>query len=218
MQTRGVPAARGFTLIEIMVVVTIIAGLIAVGSLMVNKAMSKKSQQESQGRVNAIGLALEQLHAVDQLGRYPPTDISKIQIGAYSGKNLGQMNDKNVGAEALFVAFRLPNINVRPQGLDEATANTDDDKAQSTTGTQLQKEDLFEYVDTWGNPIVYLSAADYKDVTRVEQYVLGNGTAVKVVALKNETTGEYIRPDSFQLYSMGPDGQPGTDDDLVFGK
>ena len=121
-------------------------------------------------------------------------------------------------ADAFFVAFRLPNINVRPQGLDEATANTDDDKAQSTTGTQLQKEDLFEYVDTWGNPIVYLSAADYKDVTKVEQYVLGNGTAVKVVALKNETTGEYIRPDSFQLYSMGPDGKPGTDDDLVFGK
>ena len=48
--------------------------------------------------------------------------------------------------------------------------------------------------------------------------MLVDGTVVKVAAMKNEKTSEYIHPDSYQLFSLGPDGKPGTDDDIVWAK
>jgi prepilin-type N-terminal cleavage/methylation domain-containing protein len=209
----------GFTLIEVMVVIAIIASLIGAGSLMLGIASKKRMITETQGRFNGIGAALEQLHNTDQLGRYPPTQISKLVYSGFDGSKFGgQPNATNVGIESLYVVFRLPGISVKPQGLDaeNAVGNTDDDKALSPVG-DMKKPDLFEYMDSWGNPLVYISASDYKDPSKVEQYVLGNGTQVKVAPKKNEKTGDFVRPDSFQLWSMGPDQQPNTDDDIVYG-
>ena len=216
---RTLQGSEGFTLIEIMVVIAIIAALIGAGSLMINIGIKKKAVMQTQSRLSAIGAALEQLRSNDQLGRYPPTQIGKLVFQGFDGKKFGgQPNEDNVGIETVYVVFRLPLIAVMPQGVDDAIANTDDDKCSNPVG-KLQKPDLFEYVDSWDNPLVYISASDYKDTAKVEQYVLGDGqhTKVKAVAKKNATTGEYLRPDSFQLYSMGPDGVPDTDDDLVYG-
>src|SRR2546422_7643 len=65
-------------------------------------------------------------------------------------------------------------IRVRPEGLDaeNAIGNTDEDKGSVTEG--LTKSDLFEYLDSWGNPIIYFNSRDYKDPTKVEQYMLNN--------------------------------------------
>ena len=209
----------GFTLIEIMVVIAIIASLIGAGSLMLNIAQKKRMIADSQGRYNGLGAALEQIRSADQLGRYPPSQISKLIVAGFDGAKFGgQPNATNVGNEALYVVFRLPGMSVMPAGVDAESAlgNTDDDKALTVVG-KLQKPDLFEYLDAWGNPLVYFSASDYKDPSKVEQYVLGNGTSVKVAPLRNEKTGEFVRPDSFQLFSMGADQQPNTDDDLMYG-
>jgi prepilin-type N-terminal cleavage/methylation domain-containing protein len=211
----------GFTLIEIMVVIAIIASLIAATSLMLSIGNKKKAQTETWGRLNGIGAAIEQLRSTDQLGRYPPTEITKLSFQGFDGKKFGQPNATNVGIETIYVAFRLPGINVTPSGVEaeDAVGNTDDDKASSMVG-KMAKPDLFEYLDAWGNPLVYISASDYKDPSKVAEYVLGDAahTHVKVAPKKNEKTGEFVRPDSFQLFSMGPDGIPGTDDDMVFGQ
>jgi hypothetical protein len=137
-------------------------------------------------------------------------DGSKFMAGA---------NDVNVGIETVFVVFRLQGVNVAPQGVDGegSVGNTDGDKAGSTTGTKLAKADLMEYLDAWGNPLVYFSSADYKDPSKVETYMLGTGEKIKAAPRRNEKTGEFVRPDSFQLYSLGPDGKPGTDDDIFYG-
>ncbi len=211
----------GFTLIEIMVVIAIIASLVTAGSLMLSIAAKKKMISDTQGRVNAIGAALEQLHDPNQLGRYPPTSLAKLgSVKGFDGsKFMGGANDVNVGIETIFVVFRLEGMSVMPQGVDGegSVGNTDNDKANSTAGTKLAKSDLMEYLDAWGNPLVYFSSADYKDPSKVETYMLGTGEKIKVAPRKNEKTGEYVRPDSFQLFSMGPDGKPDTDDDIVFG-
>ena len=211
----------GFTLIEIMVVIAIIASLIGASSLMLSIANKKKMETETKSRLTALGAAIEQVRNADQLGRYPPTEIGKLFFSGFDGKKFGgQPNATNVGIETIYVVFRLPGINVPVTGLDaeDATGNLDDDKAMSPVG-KMAKPDLFEYLDSWGNPLVYISATDYKDPSRVAEYVLGNSAHehVKVAPKKNDKTGEFVRPDSYQLFSMGPDGKPDTDDDLVFG-
>jgi prepilin-type N-terminal cleavage/methylation domain-containing protein len=215
----GLRGDGGFSLIEVMVVLAIIAGLIATGTLMLGVAQRRKLKQETEGRLSALAAAIEQLKSNDQLQRYPPTSLSKLTFAGFDGAkwNAGA-NGKNVGIETIYVCFRLPGITVAPSGLDAegAIGNTDGDTASSVIG-KLQKTDLFEYLDAWGNPFVYFSASDYKDATKVEQYVLGNGQEVKVAPLTNEKSGEFQRLGSFQLFSLGPDGKPGTDDDVAYG-
>jgi prepilin-type N-terminal cleavage/methylation domain-containing protein len=209
----------GFTLIEVMVVIAIIATLIGTGSLMIRMAMKKKAITQTQGRLSTIGMGIEAMKNSDQLGRYPPTQLAKLSFSGFDGaKTAGGMNETNVGIETVYACARLKGINVPTSGLDEAVDNTDDDKAIAPIGTAA-KPDLFEYVDFWGNPFVYINASDYKNMQKVEQYVLGNEThdQVKVEPHKVEKTGEFVRPDSFQLFSMGPDGKPNTEDDIMFG-
>jgi len=218
--TKRRAAEEGFTLIEIMVVIAIIASLIGTASLMLNIARKKQLVTQTQGRLNTLGAALEDLHNTNQLGRYPPTSLAKLTFQGFEGsKFMAGANDTNVGIETLYVVFRLPGLNVRPQGLDgdDCIANTDGDKAPIAI-PGMAKSDLFEYVDAWGHPLVYFASADYKDPSKVELYVLSEGgEKVKVHPKINEKTGEFLRPDSFQLFSLGPDGKPDTDDDIIYG-
>ena len=150
----------GFTLIEIMVVIAIIASLIGAGSLMLNIATKKRMVTDTQGRLNGIGAALEQLHNTDQLGRYPPTQLAKLSFPGFDGvKFTSGTNDTNVGIETIYVVFRLPGMNVTPSNVDgeDCTGNTDGDKATLVVG-KLAKPDLFEYLDAWGRPFVYFAA------------------------------------------------------------
>lgn len=216
----GLRSDGGFSLIEVMVVLAIIAGLIATGTLMLGVAQKRKLKSDTEGRLKSLAAAIEQLKSNDQLQRYPPTSLSKLTITGFDGAkwNAGA-NDKNVGIETIYVCLRLPGITVSLTGFDAdgAIGNTDDDQASAVIG-KLQKTDLFEYLDAWGNPFVYFSSSDYKDASKVEQYVLGNGEVIKVAPLTNTKTGEFRQMGSYQLFSLGPDGKPGTDDDVVWGE
>ena len=217
----GPHGVGGFSLIEVMVVLAILAGLITTGTVMLGIARKKQRVHETELRLAALAAAIEDLRSNDNLQRYPPANIAKLSYTGFDGAkwNAGA-NTKNVGIETLYVCFRLPGIHAMPKNLDaeDCIGNTDGDSASAPIGN-LQKTDLFEYLDAWGNPFVYFSASDYKDTSKVEQYVLNDEahTEVKVAPRKNEQNGEFQRLDSYQLMSLGPDGQPGTEDDIVFG-
>jgi hypothetical protein len=77
--------------------------------------------------------------------------------------------------------------------------------------------DLFELADSWGNPIVYIQAADYD---REFHYIsIGVKSGVEeefsVRAQKSAKTGRYEEPTSFQLFSAGIDGIFGNEDDIA---
>lgn len=212
----------GFTLIEILVVIAIIAAILGGISLMITKAADVKEKLAAQTRLTSLGAAVDSLHAPDQLGMYPPSRIDQLKgpgnMGPI-GKKLGvPPNDVNSGIETLYVALRLKGVKVLLAGFEDDTSimNLDGDSAAEAV-PDMPNAQLFEYVDPWNNPFVYISNRDYKDPKRVERYLLGNGQEVKV-APATRPNGEFVRADSFQLFSMGPDGIPGTEDDIMYGQ
>jgi prepilin-type N-terminal cleavage/methylation domain-containing protein len=212
----------GFTLIEILVVLAIIAGILGGISLMIAQATRSKQKLAATGRVNNLGAALEQLRAPEKLGGYPPTRMENL-VGPGSmgpvGRKLGNPNDTNCGIESVYVALRLKGINLGSvpefEG-DDALGNLDGDRAVEAV-PDMATNDLWEYLDPWGNPIVYIHSRDYKDPKKAERYVLKDGREVKVAPARRQN-GEFVRADSFQLFSVGPDGEPGTEDDITYGQ
>ena len=70
------------------------------------------------------------------------------------------------------------------------------------------------YFDIWGNPYVYIHHRDYG--TKFS-YQSPEGLLFEVEAQKNPATGTYYAPTTFQLWSLGSDGenQNGEGDDIV---
>ncbi len=206
---------EGFSLIELLVVITILAALAAGGTVFVRIANRNREKAITEGRLQSIAIGLEEVKKA--LGYYPPTytrDLRSPGGKEKIGEKVGVPNETNVGIETVYIAFHMAGVKPDMQGLgDDALANTDKDNVAELVG-DLQVSDLFEYVDVWGNPFVYLAGKDYKDVSKVETYVLANGTEVKVTPKTSDKQGIFVRAQSFQLFSMGPDGVPGTEDDL----
>jgi hypothetical protein len=81
---------------------------------------------------------------------------------------------------------------------------------------------LFEIKDAWGNPLVYFADADYADAEKVPHTYMtastreNEGEEGGMVDVKpwRLQTGGFAQPGKFQLFSMGPDGVPNTDDDI----
>lgn len=208
----------GFTLIEILVVIAIIAALLGGISLMVAQAGKAKMVNLAKTRVSMLGSALELLKSPEKLGMYPPTRPEKIVgPGGPVEKQLGALNDTNCGIESVYVAVRLKGMGVSVEGFDDEGAidNLDGDKAAAAV-PDMRDATLYEYMDPWGRPFVYIHSRDYKDMKKVERYKLPDGSEVKV-APRTLANNEFARATSFQLFSMGPDGEPGTDDDIHFG-
>lgn len=112
-------------------------------------------------------------------------------------------DDANAGIETLRVA-----LIVAGTAVDGASvADTDGDEGSDLRGR--------EYVDTFGNPLVYFDAASYEAFSDGGALVaLRGGTRIRVMPLR--TKDGWFRGDSFQLFSIGPDLEPGTDDDIHF--
>lgn len=221
-RSNGVTARSGFTLIEVMVVMAILAGLVAGVTVMVRAAQGKKEVFATKTRLGEIAAGLEMLKSPDKLGAYPPTDVTGLYGPGKSGnvgKQLGGGNDKNCGIESVWVAFHLSGIRVSSQALDDPAAygNLDGDSGAAAVG-EMPDAQLREYLDAWGQPLVYIHNRDFKKMDKLDTYVLADGkTEVKVQPRKN-SLGEFESTASFQLFSIGPDATPGTDDDVVYGQ
>jgi prepilin-type N-terminal cleavage/methylation domain-containing protein len=194
---------RGFTLIEILVVVAIIGLLISIISVAVAK-------QAGAGQVAECKAQLEQLKLIadsyaSRMGDYPPSHLAAVGVKDH--------NKVNEGIEALVVAFKSPSYTgLRPEeGWLANTDNDKDDRLKLVDGSHA----LLELVDPWDNPILYIANGDYGDQF---PYRFNAGSGYEDFTLKaavNPLTGAPHEFDSFQLLSAGPDGLPGTDDDIA---
>ena len=207
----------GFTMIEILVVVTIIVVLMGLVAVIIPMAFGERDESVTQTRMDAISSMIKKISGPRQLGMPPAADVSLLvgPKGEQVGKEIGPGNDLNRGIEAVFVAIHLAGLAVdRADIKDDWLGNTDED-VMASNPTVSQSTELYEFVDAWGNPFAYFSAEDYdrpKDVGKIQ---MKDGSIQEVSPKKSERTGNFLNLGTFQLISAGQDQVFGTDDDIV---
>jgi len=196
-------ASRGFTLIEILVVIAIIGLLMSILVVSLGRQAEAGRIAECRARLEQIKLLAESYS--DRVGDYPPSHLGVLGVK--------ENNRINEGIEAFVAALKASSYaGRRPE--EGWLANTDGDKDDSLKLVDGSHA-LLELVDPWDNPIVYIANGDYRDEF---VYRFGAGSTSEDITLRaaiNPLTGAPQQFDSFQLLSAGPDGQPGTDDDIA---
>ena len=202
---------RGFTFIEVLVVMGIIAVLVGLSvagiTYFLHTRMPKMKTgnrlNKITGYVNGWKLRFE---------RYPPSDPTRIHKAA-GGKPLPAMPDGfNVPTESLYQALTWPGA-VEISFPDDEIGNTDGDEFGKPSHAGPIP---LEFIDAWLNPIVYFKHTQYDEAANSPRsYINGEGEEVEAVPWRQSSNSEaFAEPSSFQLFSMGPDGQPNTSDDV----
>ena len=200
-----VPTRGGFTLIELMAVLVILSILIAVLVTQLGSADDVAKSKITKGLLDEIGAVIGSYD--DAHGDFPPSSFTPEQ---------GQPpNPTNIGAECLVIALFSKGFAPTGGNLDEQLCNTDGDQSKVKL-TDFGSLELFEFRDSWGNPIAYFHRADYG---RAQLYVTidantGESVETELRAVRNQKLGRYYAHDKYQLRSAGPDGRFGTDDDV----
>lgn len=194
----------GFSLVEILVVITIIGLLMAMSGGAYLIFFKEAESASTQAFITELGMYADGYN--DVRGDYPPSRLKYLGL-ATTG------DDANEGVEAFVQAlYNKDYTGNRPDNTSEFI-NMDDDEANKNK-TLWSKADLFEFQDAWGNPIIYIRHSDYK---KKFTYTLEGETGVEsfqVQALRNPKTGEYYKFESYQIISVGPDGEFDTGDDV----
>jgi prepilin-type N-terminal cleavage/methylation domain-containing protein len=196
---------KGFTLIEILVVLSIVAMLIGITAFALGKFRSQGEVAKTQAIITSMGNLLEQYRT--NTGDYPPSNLASF--GIRGTKALFE------GNEAMVVAmFRKDYSGSRPE--ESMLANLDDDTADKNI-TIFDKPALFEIVDAWGNPLVYLRHDSYETSQEYESLRQIDGELVRaqVKGVRSDKTGSFHNKEKYQLSSAGEDGVHGTEDDIA---
>lgn len=208
--------ARGFSFVEILVVMGIIAVLVGLGLGAFKIVQAKAPEVKTKALLQKMRANVDAWKASNKATL--PSDLQKLGLLGLPFKpgKPQPPNTTNAGIEAVVQCLYLPGSDQSPD-IDGDLANTDGDhldKVLAKTGSA----DLFEVVDAWGNPLVYFTDAEYRDAEKSPPtYILGEeagGRAVTPRPWRNEPGGAFSQAGGYQLYSMGPDGEPNTDDDI----
>jgi prepilin-type N-terminal cleavage/methylation domain-containing protein len=221
---------RGFTLIEVLIVVSIIILLAAVLIISFSGAFNKSKEAQTKTTIETLKSNVETYQTA--WGIPPPANLG--DLGALAGyPALADPNKTNIGIEALVLALRSkreqgPYIDAPLLQDDTRRTNLDMDNAlEAALDARYidiepnSSRELFEIVDAWGNPLVYL---DLKTITRGNYEFdvnLANGTTTRIDAtacsdaLRHPVTGQL--PTGYVIWSFGEDGinQYGLGDDIT---
>ena len=214
-QTRNTPRRRqqGFSFIEILIVMGIISVL--VGGIIVAIGMWTRKGPEfaTKNTINKTKLMIEDWKSKFEM--YPPSDVTRIAAVAGGGDKAQPPDNKtNEGIEAVYQALYWPGFTNDPEWSDDELSNLDEDKLRKAVNKHGGAE-LMEIKDAWGSPLIYFHRDDYvKYAEGGAQYLNVNLDDVYPKPYRNED-GSFRNPSTFQIWSMGPDGEPNTDDDIV---
>lgn len=199
-------SSRGFTLIEMLVVIAILSLLLTLGATQFSKFLGKGKEAQTIATVEQLKALLEEYR--NETSDYPPS-----RLAAYGIKS---RNDLNEGIEALVVGLFHKDYAGRRFDDEGRMTNGDGDSADKNVTTHA-KPVLLEVIDAWENPLVYFR---YDDYSRTQEYEFMDGDTMEieshsVAAAQSELTGGYQKKESYQLVSVGEDGKYGTEDDIT---
>ncbi|HEX5138021.1 MAG TPA: type II secretion system protein [Planctomycetota bacterium] len=188
---------RGFTLIEVLVVVSILGVLAGLISVLITQAGKKRLEFETTQTITLVRTAIENYNS--DFHRLPPETMAAFAGTQWAGLSVSG-NTTNECNECLLVALRHPDLRTPLDQLptSEPYGNRDRDIWNKIPmGSDVV--DAKEILDAYGNPIVYITKNHYDDTIQV---TLIDETIVDVHAVKR-SGGAYYNPDGFQLISLG---------------
>lgn len=199
---------EGFTLIEVLVVVSILGVLAGLISILVVQAQGKKDELNTDLIVKTqVPTAIDRFKA--EFKKLPPMSVAELAAyPRWAGLALTG-NTTNECNECLLVALNHPDLTTPLNQLPgpQPFGNTDDD-IWSKIPDGSADENAKEILDAWGNPIVYIRSTFYDTPVKI---VKGDGTEVEVSAVKRPS-GVYYNQDSYQIISLGKNGVQDDDD------
>lgn len=201
----------GFTLVEVLVVIAIIAVLAGLVTVSVQKARSFFHRKATRAEILQLIQAANNYKT--EFGDHPPTFL------------LEKTNGLNEGNESL-----LLHLFTRQRGgpfmeeiPPERLENLDGDRLAGAELAAIRKRvnplwetpDLLEYCDYWGNPFVYIHHRDYRSRRKLGYQGI-DGSRQQVIPAKSAKTGVHHGATSFQIWSFGPNGinENGQGDDI----
>ena len=204
--------ADGFTLIEILIVITILGVLMAVLLPNVLGGWEGAQRSETEGRLTLLRTEIEAFERQDKHSWYPPDNFKSPDPDF---KVLAKEDGVNSGIESLVIFLSQKQ---RSPFSDKAEwlANTDQDK-NSGDIPGLSTIEKREVVDAWGTPIAYFVSWT-KGYEREQLVQPSEGEVQKVRAVKYPKSGKPLNEGRYQLISAGPDMTFGTDDDITWPK
>lgn len=190
---------RGFTLIEVLVVVSILGVLAGLISVLITQAGKKRLEFETQQAITLVRTAIDNYNA--DFKRLPPETMAGFAGTKWAGLAISG-NATNECNECLLVALRHPDLRSPLDQLSgsDPYGNTDNDIWNKIPNGSTVV-DAKEILDAYGNPIIYITKNRYEEPVQI---ALRDGTPIEVRAVQRPSGGFY-NPDGFQLISLGKD-------------
>ena len=201
---------NGFTLIEILVVVSILGVLMGLVSYLVVTARRKGDQFQADGAMTNLNSMIEKY--VQEFKRPPGMTVAELKrMKAYEGLQID--NNVNENSECLLVAMRHPDLTTpfseSDFGYEGALGNTDEDSwNQAPKGTADPM--AYEICDPWGNPLVYIHKNNYGKPVTVRNAA---GLDIEVNAVR-KADGTWYNPTKWQIICLGENGVQDEDGEM----
>ena len=198
----------GFTLIEMLVVIVILGMLMSLAVVGVTSALRTARANKTEALIGNLTAACESYKML--WGDFPPSTLAEFKVS--------MPNDLNNGIESMTACLASkkkgdPKLNIP----DDQLMNADNDYASANiTGWYFGDTALREVSDGFGFALVYLHWKDYEKPSPATRRIKPEaaGSELSIEPARSENTRTYLRPNKFQLFSIGPDGKPGTADDV----
>ncbi len=204
----------GFTLIELLAVVVILAILASLAAVASSIAITNSRISKTEGFLKSLAFACDAY--AGRWGDFPPSTIDDLGGRA--------PNPTNNGIEALVACLASEKKGPRLLAADGVHyVNTDDDAAteefRKSMGWFFGDAKLREVTDEFGFVVTYLQRRDFdKPRPGLLPYRFSADGAVLPIAPEHDpSTNAWVGAGRFQLRSVGPDGLPGTSDDIRAG-